>query len=278
MTYFGFLSRFILLPVLLLAGLTIWRASRRSNQAENWRAIPLWKTLTLFVLIAVIYTTPWDNYLVANRVWWYDPRLVTGITFGWVPAEEYTFFILQTILTGLWLNLWMHSDLLRDGPEAFGKQIQKLAWPGVALVWVISTAFLFSGWRPATYLTLILSWGLLPVILQLVFGADILWRRRQLVLLGLLPTTLYLALADSFAIQAGTWTIDPDQTLGLLLGGVLPLEELVFFFITNLVLVLGIVLFLDPESENRLQRLVDLVAGWTGNRTGKGDPSGDAPI
>ena len=30
-------------------------------------------------MIAVVYTTHWDNYLVATRVWWYDPALVSGI-------------------------------------------------------------------------------------------------------------------------------------------------------------------------------------------------------
>ena len=54
-------------------------------------------------IIALLYTTPWDNYLVATGVWWYDPALVTGLTLGWVPIEEYTFFILQTLLAGLWL-------------------------------------------------------------------------------------------------------------------------------------------------------------------------------
>ena len=57
---------------------------------------------SLLVLIAVAYTTPWDNYLVATNVWWYDESLVTGLKLGWVPIEEYTFFVLQTLMTGLW--------------------------------------------------------------------------------------------------------------------------------------------------------------------------------
>jgi lycopene cyclase domain-containing protein len=58
-------------------------------------------------VIAVVYTTPWDNYLVATGVWWYDPQLVTGLVLGWVPIEEYTFFIVQPILAGLWLLMLM---------------------------------------------------------------------------------------------------------------------------------------------------------------------------
>ena len=35
-----------------------------------------------------------------------DPNLVTGLTIGWVPIEEYTFFIVQPILAGLWFLFW----------------------------------------------------------------------------------------------------------------------------------------------------------------------------
>jgi lycopene cyclase domain-containing protein len=88
--------------------------------------------------------------------------------------------------------------------------------------------------------------------LQLGFGADILWRHRRLVLGALLPTTLYLSLADAIAINLGTWTINPQQSLHLLLGGVLPVEEAIFFLLTNTLLTFGLVLFLAPESRTRL--------------------------
>ena len=58
------------------------------------------------VTLAVIYTTPWDNYLVATRVWYYNPQLVMNVTLGYVPIEEYAFFILQTLLTGLFV-FWL---------------------------------------------------------------------------------------------------------------------------------------------------------------------------
>lgn len=50
------------------------------------------RALLLHVVLAVVYTAPWDNYLVATGVWSYNPGLVTGVTLGWVPIEEYTFF------------------------------------------------------------------------------------------------------------------------------------------------------------------------------------------
>lgn len=278
MTYFGFLLRFLLPPILILAALTFWGGRRSPTYANYWRAFPLWKTLALFVAVAVIYTTPWDNYLVATGVWWYDSRLVTGLTIGWVPIEEYTFFVLQTIFTGLWLILISRAVNLSSARTSSGHTLRRFAWIIPTVFWVLSTTILASGWKPATYLTLILSWGLLPVIIQLAFGADILWKRRSIVLLGILPTSLYLGLVDRLAILAGTWTIDPVQTLGMTIGGVLPLEELVFFFMTNILLVFGMVLFLDIESQARLQSLVRRADRLTGSWRLKNDPSQDPQI
>ena len=68
----------------------------------QWKALNKRRVAALLMisLVAVLYTTIWDNYLVSNRIWWYDPNLVTGITLGWVPIEEYLFFILETFLVG----------------------------------------------------------------------------------------------------------------------------------------------------------------------------------
>ena len=89
-------------------------------------------------------------------------------------------------------------------------------------------------------------------MLQLAFGADILWRHRRLVLLAWLPTILYLSAADAVAIGAGTWTIDPAQSLNIFLGGILPVEELLFFGLTNALLTFGMVLVLARQSQERL--------------------------
>jgi putative membrane protein len=55
---------------------------------------------------------------------------------------------------------------------------------------------------------------------------------------------------DALAITNGTWTIDPAQTTGIMIGR-LPLEEMVFFFMTNLIIGLGMTLMLSPASHAR---------------------------
>lgn len=103
MTYFGFLAIFIGIPLLILTGLLVLARQRQYDMPDRFRGWPGWAAITALVVIAFTYTTPWDNYLVATGVWWYDPDLVTGIIWGWVPIEEYTFFVVQPILGGLWL-------------------------------------------------------------------------------------------------------------------------------------------------------------------------------
>jgi lycopene cyclase domain-containing protein len=120
------------------------------------------------------------------------------------------------------------------------------------LLWVASLFLLLSGWQPGSYLSLELAWALPPIIFQLAFGADILWHYRRIVLPSILLATLYLSGIDTLAIDGGTWTFNPERSTGIMLGGVLPIEEALFFLLTNTLLVFGLVLLLANESSYRL--------------------------
>jgi lycopene cyclase domain-containing protein len=259
MTYAQFLIFFLCIPILLLS-LATWRDLRAGLRAsQQFRNLPGWLAVAIHVFVAVVYTTPWDNYLVATGVWYYNPRLVAGITLGWVPIEEYTFFVLQTILSGLWL-LWLARRLpLPQAGPGQPTRTRKAAVIALGVVWLISLGGLISAWQPLTYLGLILVWALPPVILQMAFGADILWRFRRLIGLALGSISVYLGLMDSLAIRAGTWTIDPAQSLNIFLGGALPVEEFIFFLMTNVLITFGITLLLSQESR---QRWKNLKTGW----------------
>ncbi len=258
MTYFAFLALFVGIPIVLLLGVA-WldeRAGRRRPAAlANW---PVAGGIALHVLVALVYTTPWDNYLVATGVWWYNPALVTGVLLGWVPIEEYTFFIVQPILAGLWLTALARrlpavSAPAASAPAAFDRRVRWIGLACLGLVWLGAVAISLFGWQAGTYLFLELGWALPPIALQWAFGGDILWRNRRLVLLALVPLTLYLSGADAIAIGAGTWTIDPAQSTGLLLGGILPIEEFLFFGLTNTLVTFGLVLVWAKESRMRVQ-------------------------
>jgi len=254
-TYSGVLARFVGIPLLVLASVALYDRRKGRRPAEPFRTLPPWMALVAHTTVALVYTTPWDNYLVATRVWWYEPSLVTGLTLGFVPIEEYIFFVVQTLMTGLWLLLWMRRSGWQGEMGPLRGELRWLVTGVVGLIWAIWLASLLGGWGRGRYMALILVWALPPIALQLACGADILWRHRRLVLAGLLPPTLYLWLVDGLAIRSGTWTINPARTLGINLGGILPVEEAVFFLVTNVLVVFGTVLFLARESHRRLKSL-----------------------
>jgi lycopene cyclase domain-containing protein len=257
MRYFGFLARFVVLPLLIFR---LLRAFDQQRGKTLPAALTSWNedaVLAAHAVIAVTYTTIWDNYLVASNVWSYDPKLVTGLTLGWVPIEEYSFFVLQPLLTGSWMQ-YLARHLPAAQPSTTDSQINGriLATGVLGVVWAASVAMLLRGKPNEKYLSLILSWALPPIMLQTAFGGDILWRNRRLVAASILPATAYLGWADSQAIHAGTWAINPKNTVGVDVIPNLPLEEFLFFLLTNTLLVFGVTLVQSKESENRLPALV----------------------
>lgn len=105
MTYFGFLGLFLLPPIAVLLLLL-----RRSLRREHIVA------LGVVMLLALVYTTPWDNYLVIRGVWTFD-RTKIAERFIWrVPVEEYLFYLLQVLLSGLF-TIWL---LRRAGERGSG--------------------------------------------------------------------------------------------------------------------------------------------------------------
>ncbi len=262
MTYFGFLLRFLVIPILVFLAITYWdnKNNKPAHGFKNGRAV--WAGIAIHVILAVVYTTPWDNYLVATGVWYYNPALVTGFVIGYVPIEEYTFFVLETILTGLW---WWYLARRLSPPAQEFKPNRILVYVSacvLALLWVIFTVQFFSDNAPITYLSITLFWALPAILPQLIFGADILWHRRKLVALSIIVPAIYLSLADIVALKDTTWSISPAQTTGILFFGILPLEEVVFFFITNILIGFGMTLLLAHESQNRIQEIKLNIDQW----------------
>jgi len=266
MTYFGFLLRFLVIPILVFLAITYWD-NQRNKQINGFRnGGAVWAGIAVHVLLAVVYTTPWDNYLVATGVWYYNPELVTGIVIGYVPIEEYTFFVLETILAGLWW--WFLVRRLSPPQNKFipNKTLVYVSACLLAALWLIFTYLFFFGATGWTYLSIILFWALPPIIIQIIFGADILWHYRKLVFWSLFVPGLYLSLMDITALTDTTWSISPGQTTGILFFGILPLEEVVFFFITNTLITFGMTLLLANVSQERFAEIKSLVREWKEKR------------
>jgi len=233
MTYLEFHLVFILPPLLLLL---LWTRPRPPR---------LWAYL-LMPLIALLYTTPWDNFLV-YRGSGATPRTGSSSASATCPWRS-TFF--------------SSSSLSSPGPSSSGwRGLRPRGGPGLFRVvgggfWLLVAALgvmLLALGGEYLYLGLILAYFAPVFLLQWAFGGDLLVAWRKPFLLGTALPTLYLWFADFYAItREGIWWISKEYTLGLSLAG-LPLEEMLFFLFTNLAVVQGLLLAWHPEALRRLK-------------------------
>jgi len=242
MSYFGILFWFIILPIIGVLIVTRGQFSKLER-----------RLLAIIVVVALVYTTPWDNYLVASSVWWYDPVLVSGITIGYVPIEEYSFFVLQSLFVGI-LTLLVLRPIVSKPISANPRIAKSLTLTGLPLTWIAMIAILWTHWMPGRYLALILAWAIPPITLQLAVGFDALWSQRRVVGGTILITTLYLSVVDAFAIHWGTWSISPTQTFGLNTFGLVPVEEITFFLVTNVLIVFTMTLGTSTAIHDRIKK------------------------
>ncbi len=231
MTYLGFHLVFII-PVIIVLTVLISRQPIKPQRREL-------TAIVVLMVIAFVYTTPWDNFLVREQIWTYRQGTVLG-TIGFVPVEEYAFFLLQTVLVGQWTLLvtrWLPTDLSIQRPQI---------WPSI-LGLLLGVALSTTGWLIAPidewrYLSLILVWACPVLAVQWTVGGGVLWRNALIVAVSAGVPALYLSIADRIAIGNGIWTILPGTSSGILIGG-LPIEEGLFFVVTSLLVVQGILLY-----------------------------------
>lgn len=96
------------------------------------------------------------------------------------------------------------------------------------------------------YLIHLLTWALPFIALQLgVLGYHFRERTGQVLRAVLVPALVvgvYLSLADHLAIREGIWSFGEGKHLGVYVGSV-PLEEVLFFLLTSVMVALGLTLF-----------------------------------
>jgi lycopene cyclase domain-containing protein len=105
-----------------------------------------------------------------------------------------------------------------------------------------------------TYLFLILIWAGPVIIFQWLLGLDLMIRRWKVWSLGIVIPTVYLTVLDSIPLNSKTWTIAPEYSTGIMLPLGVPLEEGVFFLVTNTLVVQGMILFCAPGVLARMRR------------------------
>ncbi len=224
MTYLEFLIIFICFP--LFISLCAKKLYTKTGKTE---CLPI----ALMGLVALVYTTPWDNYLIMRGVWTYPTGGVTGVL-GYVPIEEYFFMVLQATLAGvLWTSWVPHGKYAKLSFSRTGLFMALF----VGLLGALSLMNI-----AGTYMGLILVWACPPLALQWGLGAHVLIQSFKTWAPLWIGLSVYLFMADYFAIYKGIWSITSTTRTGWGIGH-LPVEEMLFFTLTNLFVLQGLCLW-----------------------------------
>lgn len=241
MTYARF-HLLLTLPVLVLLAVS------DGGRAMGGKAV---MAVTLVLCAVMVFTTPWDNYAAACGIWGF-PRGRYFFKIGWLPVEEYAFFVIQTLIV-----VFATSIVQRLLPPASSlAEVEPMAPGTLASMGSVILAWLLIGIlmrrlpqhrRSLHYAWHLLYWFLPIIALQWALAWPILAPRS--VTLGMVTILVggYLCVADWIAIRNGIWTFDHSQTTGHKLGKVMPWEEAAFFFLTSL-LVAQSYIMLVPEA------------------------------
>lgn len=231
--YGDVLGLFVLPPLLALAARRSWRTRPRRDAAA-----------AAVAALALTYTTPWDNALVARGVWTYGPERVAA-RLGYVPLEEYLFFVAQPLLVALWLYAWEDAWRPAVDPPRGPRAARALG----ALVGVALTAggAVAAAHPRGTYTAWILLWAGPVLTAQWAYGGAVLAAHWRHLLVGAGVPTLYLWAVDALAIRAGVWRLPSPTRSGWALAG-LPVEEALFFLLTCVLVVQGVLLILHPPT------------------------------
>lgn len=238
-SYLQFHIVFILPATLALAASSMVIRPEGNSVRSNDRGHIYWLVVVALMIVALLYTTPWDNYLIARGVWEYGEGRVLR-TVGHAPIEEYLFILVQPLMTAFWL-----AQLpLREGWPNVSQRLRPVSrligcTTGV-LVGCIGL-YCLQG-LDTFYLGAILLWAAPVLTLQWTVGPCQLLYHYRGVLFGTFVPTIYLWGADRVAIAVGIWTLADKYTTGITLAG-LPIEEAIFFFVTNLFVVQGLILY-----------------------------------
>ncbi len=97
------------------------------------------------------------------------------------------------------------------------------------------------------YLAHILIWMLPVVALQWALAWRTFLRNRRALLYPTLIVGTYFTLADMVAVREGIWFFDPARIAGPRLGP-LPVEEVLFFYLTALMVAQSFVMLLPARA------------------------------
>jgi len=158
LTYLQFHAVFVV-PVLLL----LWYLAPKYGSVRRRRSAV---GIVILVTIAFGYTTPWGSYMIRRGAWWYADGavLLRGLS---IPLGEYLFFVLKTVLVGLYLHLSGFDPTYRDGDFA---RAPRIAGSAVGVAMLVGGLYLVTLGDQYLYLGSLVAWVGPVVVIQWAVG------------------------------------------------------------------------------------------------------------
>lgn len=204
-------------------------------------------------LLAVVYTTPWDNYIVYRKAWWYRNDAVIAVI-GFIPFEEYLFFVLQTTLTTLWTSLCTRQNLhaLQLRPIERRKKILFYYLPLIIFASLFVWGLIYAIPNTKTFYLGCFLWWSMPVVFLLWFiaGTYVINGIKTFAIAVIVPA-IYLCYVDVIALKHDVWHINEATSLEIFPIANLPIEEIIFFFVSNSIVALA------SSAFDRAQAIID---------------------
>ncbi len=207
----------------------------------------------LLCFLAFTYTTPWDSYLIEQNIWNYSPGHVLGTLFL-IPFEEYFFFFIQSII-GCFFTSFILSKRKQKKQYNLSVSSNNLIFIGALFTFCSLGFYFLIPQGSIRYLLLILFWGVPIVGLQWILGFSILKSERITLITSLFFLTIYFWIADSIAIYKSIWVLPPETITNIKIMNILPIEEALFFLITNIMVVQGYILFTKVNKISFLRKM-----------------------
>jgi lycopene cyclase domain-containing protein len=240
MTYLRFHFLFNLPLLIVLAACTV---------TLPWTAEEL-TAFGLVLLAVMIFTTPWDNFAAKWGIWGF-PREKYSLRLGYLPLEEYAFFLVQSVNVMLAIRaLFRFFPDWELGPETEVDRWTLICLAASLIPWLlvaIQLRWLRRHFGPCVNYAIHLAWFLPVIYAQWVLAPWLFWAHAGLLALVTGAFGIYYMLADLAAVRAGTWYFDEKQITGVKLASILPWEEIAFFFLTSLLVAQSYLLLLPSD-------------------------------
>ncbi|MBV9392376.1 MAG: lycopene cyclase domain-containing protein, partial [Verrucomicrobia bacterium] len=207
----------------------------------------LFTTLLITIVIVMVFTSPWDSYAVSKGFWGFAQGQHV-IRLGFLPIEEYLFFVLQTVEVFLLTHC---AAFLLQFRSAHTPSITSLMVPLVffAIAWIVLGLAVAGHLLPKHhYLFHLLYWFSPVLVFQWLLAGRLLWTNALTILLPAIFVGSWLSFGDMVAIQENIWFFDESQILGIKLKGI-PVEEILFFCLTSLLIAQSYVMLLPIISQ-----------------------------